>query len=358
MAPLRVRSSNRFVPLLVLALSGTVTAFHVPSIEAASRGSAQGQACAYVPQAVWARGDGITTRLGTSRGTIYVFHPSTSARDAGRPIPKPKEYWAYDAKLSPQGDLTAFYGEFPSTIGGPGRGVGVVDRDGTIVEWIECGEALSWSPDGRWLAVVLSKWGKGGGPTDRRLALWNRRTGSVRMFDAAPSHVGWASEDSLLLQLGNAVDVIDPRTGNRSGTGHHGTIVSTDGLYALWPGENGQNTKVFEEETGYDVTIRLFGPMTQRGLGEIRSAFWMRGEGSDHFMVVSGCDHVYGPSPTCKTAIVDARTGEIVVEFPGEALGPTGDGKSAVLLRHGSYEMEGVDLEALLGLFRRPGGYY
>ena len=65
-----------------------------------------------------------------------------------------------------------------------------------------------------------------------------------------------------------------------------------------------------------------------------------------------------GTRPTCTTAIIDARTGEIIVEFPGEALGASGDGTTAILLRHGTYLIEGVSLEGMLGLLTGPGSFY
>jgi hypothetical protein len=190
------------------------------------------------------------------------------------------------------------------------------------------------------------------------VVLWDRRRRSARTIEADPSRVGWAGEDSLLLQLGHRVESIDPRGGVSVPTGHHGTVVSPDGLYSIWPGEGGRNTQIIEDETNRDVTSRLYAPVERRGLHEIRSIFWIQGDGLDHFMCVSGSDHLYAGSPRCITAIVDAATGEAIAEFPGEAIGPTGDGKMTVVLRHETDLLETVDLEGLVRRWLRGEDYY
>jgi len=364
MALLRVRSRNRFVPLFVLALCiAFLSGFQpapAPAKSLRDRPSARGQACAYTPLAVWgAPGEGIAARLGTVPGAIYLFDPTDRSGGVGRLIGDPKQYWAFDARVSPTGDWIAFHGRVHASESPRlNEGIGVMSSAGKPVRYFPHGASFAWSPSGTWLAVGEDRRIESGSPALPGLYLWNRHNNAIQTSLVQPSHMGWLGEESLLVQLGDHVEVINPRTGSRSSTGYHGTIVSSDGLYSLWPGENGLNTKVFEEETGSDVTERLFGPMTGRGLNQIRSAFWLRGKNSSHFMCVSGCDNVYGSDPRCTTAIIDAETGEILVEFPGEALGPSGDGKSAVLLRHATDHMESVNMEAMVRLLVRPSAFY
>jgi len=285
-------------------------------------------------------------------GAIYLVERSGNG---GSVVGNTKEYWAYDARVSPTGDLVAFHGRVN---GWDGEGIGVFNTNGVLITFVPRGVTFAWSPRGTRLAVTLAGTDGFGAPVRRGLTLWNRKFGSQRSFRALPSRVGWAGEDSLLLQLGDRVDVIDPRSGARATAGHHGTIVSPDGFYSMWPGEGGRNTRVIEDETNLDVTSRLFGPLERQGLHEIRSAFWVRGTGADHFMCVSGSDHVFFDNPRCITAIIDADTGETIGSFPGEALGPTGDSRMAVVLRHETGLLETVNMEEIVRRWVRSGGYY
>jgi hypothetical protein len=333
------RSSNRLL-LLIFALV----------IPATTQASARGSACAYTPLAVWGQaGKPIADRLGVTPGVIYVFDPSAGSDAPGRAIPR--SCGVADAKVSPGGDLVAFHGTLEENKTRRGDGVGVTDEYGTILVFVPGGETFAWSPRGGWLAVVVD-----GAP--RTLAVWNCRTRSLKTYHVTPSRVGWSDEDALLLQMGHTVVALDPGSGSRSKTGHHGTLVSSDKRYSMWPGQDGLDTAIFDDETGADITARLFGPFRQRGLGEIRSAFWLKGEGTARLMCVSACDHVCGENPTCTTAIVDARTGETIVEFPGEALGPSGDGKTVILLRHSTYRMLGVNAEEMVRLLTSPRTFY
>jgi len=351
-------------PTPVVLLSGLLLAFqstaHAPSALAATKRpqpSAQGSALAFTPDAIWSRGQ-IVTRLGLRSGAIYLIDCSAPT-GGGRIVGDPKKYWAYDAKISPTGDLVAFHGgTTASGADGADEGIGVIDMDGAIVAFIRMGVDFAWSLEGTRLAVALSRMDPFGSSGRRGLVVWDRRHGSTRTFEALPSRVGWASEDSLFLQLGDRVDVIDPRSGVRARVGHHGTRASPDGLYSIRPGGDGQNTKIVEDETGLDVTSRLFGPLERKGLHEIRSAFWVCGGGSDHFMCVSGSEHVYGDDPLCMTAIIDAGTGETIAEFPGEAIGPTSDGKVTVVLRHETDRLEAVNLEEMVRRWFRGGESY
>jgi hypothetical protein len=121
-------------------------------------------------------------------------------------------------------------------------------------------------------------------------------------------------------------------------------------------GEANHDTQIIEDESGLDVTGRLFDPLRSQGLVQIRSAFWVRGRGADHLMCVSGSDNLYGGHPRCVTAIIDAETGETIADFPGEALGPTGDGRMTVVLRHESNRLQTVNLERLVRRWSRGGG--
>ena len=315
----------------------------------------RGPALAYTPDAIW-RSRQIADRLRLASGVIYLIDRSARG-GGGRVIGDPTRYWAYDARVSPTGDLVAFHGKMTSS-DATGEGVGVLDTDGQFITFIPFGETFAWSPRGAQLAVTRTGADEFGRSFRRGLVVWNRKLGARQPFEVSPSRVGWAGEDSLLLQLGDRVDVIDPRNGTRATVGHHGTVVSPDGLYSIWPGEGGRNTQILDDETNRDVTSRLFGPLERQGLHEIRSAFWVLGGGADHFMCVSGSDHVYLDNPRCVTAIIDADTGETIASFPGEALGPTGDGKMTVVLRHESNRLEAVNLEEIVRRWIRRGVFY
>jgi hypothetical protein len=233
----------------------------------------------------------------------------------------------------------------------------VLDTDGELATYFPRGATFAWSPGGTRLAVIVPGTGAPGSFAGPGLILWDRRNRSVRTFGVLPSRVGWAGEDSLLLQLGDRVDVIDPASGLSARTGHHGTIVSPDGLYSM-RSEADHETQIIEDESGLDVTDRLFGPPRSHGLLQIRSAFWVLGDGADHLMCVSGSDNLYGGNPRCVTAIIDASTGETIETFPGEALGPTGDGKMTVVLRHESSRLETVNLERIVRRWTESGEFY
>jgi hypothetical protein len=367
MTAARSESSTRVLPLLLAVLC---LAFHGCAHAPYPRGTAQradrtagSAALAYTPGALWDHGD-IAARLGVATGAIYVTNrPGRAgrARRGGRIVGDPKQYWAHDARLSPTGDLVAFHGRVTRLLAehpGSGDGVGVLNTDGDLVLYIPRGGSFAWSPRGMQLAVLLTE----PGPLSigRMVMLWDRRDSSVRIYGAFPSRVGWAGEDSLLFQIGDRVDVVDRHSGESARTGHHGTIVSPDGLYSMRAGEANHDTQIVEDESGLDVTNRLFDPLRRQGLLQIRSAFWVRGRNADHFMCVSGSDNLYGGHPRCVTAIIDAGTGETIADFPGEALGPTGDGRMTVVLRHESNRLQTVNLERLVRRWSRGGAgeYY
>lgn len=353
------RLGSFMLSALLLVFQSTV---HMSPARAAARRphpTAQGSSLAFTPSAIWSGGE-IVARLELAPRAIYLIDAPALAGGGGRIVGDPEKYWSYDAKVSPAGDLVAFHGGTRAS-GGAGveeEGIGVLDRGGALVTFIPLGVDFGWSPKGTRLAVALSPLDAVGSSAKRGLVVWDRRHRSTRSFDVLPSRVAWAGEDSLFLQLGDRVEVIDPRSGARARVGHHGTRVSPDGLYSLRPGGDGQNTKIVEDETGLDVTSRLFGPLEQKGLHEIRSAFWVCGDGADHFMCVSGSDHVYGEGPLCRTAIIDAGTGETIAEFPGEAIGPSSDGKLTVVLRHETGRLEAVNLEEMVRRWLREGESY
>ena len=355
----RPESSARFIPLfLSMLLLAFQTFVQAPAARAAARRadrSVRGSALVYAPGALWNRGD-ITARLGVSPQAIYVIDRSSRAGGAGRILGDPKQYFAYDARVSPTGELVAFHGRMTASHAAAAEdGIGVLDSDGELVIFVTRGATFAWSPGGTRLAVIVSGTDARGSFAGPSLILWDRRDRSVRTFEALPSRVGWAGEDSLLLQLPDRVDVIDPQSGVAARTGHHGTVVSPDGLYSM---RADGDTRITEDETGLDVTDRLFDPLRRQGLVQIRSAFWVLGRGADHLMCVSGSDDLYGGNPRCVTEIIDADTGETITSFPGEALGPTGDGKRTVVLRHESGKLETVDMEKLVRGWTRGGEFY
>jgi hypothetical protein len=312
-------------------------------------------ALVYTPGALWNRGD-IAARLGVAMGAIYVIDRPTRAGSGGRIFGDPRQYWAHDARVSPSGDLVAFHGRMTTSRARSATdGVGVLDTNGELVTYFPRGETFAWSPRGTRLAVIVPGTGARESSAGRSLILWDRLSRSVRTFNTLPSRVGWAGEDSLLLQLEDGVDVIDTWTGVSTRTGHHGTVVSPDGLYSM---RVDRDTQIIEDESGQEVTGRLFNPLRRQGLVQIRSAFWVWGDGADHLMCVSGSDNLYGDNPQCVTAIIDAESGETIADFPGEALGPTGDGRMTVVLRHESSRLETVDLEGIVRRWTRGGEYY
>jgi hypothetical protein len=350
MTSARPKYTTRFVPLVFfisivfLSCLGAKSA-DAPAQQAVNQG--RGSALAYTPQAIWPGGN-IAERLGVSSGAIYLIDRSKVDRGGGKVVGNIKKHWAYDAKLSPAGDLVAFHGRALDSQGNVTKeGIGVLDLNGRLLTFVPRGVTFAWNPKGTHLAMTVLGMSMSNRTIPHGLVLWSRKGRSSWASYTLPSRVGWA-RDSLLLQIGDRVEVFNRKRGRSTPTGHHGTVVSPDGLYSMWPGEGGANTRIIEDETNRDVTRLLFGHMEKQGLHEIRSAFWVQGEGADHLLCVSGSDHVFGENPSCKTAIVDAETGKAIAEFPGEALGPTGNGRKTVVLRHESDRFETVDLEGLI----------
>ena len=363
-----MKYAPRLAPTLlpkVVLMSTLLTLSYVAGGAAKDRAGAEGSradvrssAFAFTPNAIWSRGS-IVKRLGLESGAIYRIEsqssldPTSSARNQiGMVVGDPDTYRAYDARASAAGGLVAFHGTVASHDGEVG--IGVLDAAGALLAFVPGGIQFAWSPRGTWLAVARS----GGSRGRAGLLLWNSRKRSLRTVQASPSRVGWIGEDSLLVQLEDRVAAVNPGSGSIVRTGHHGTVVSPDRLYSMWPGEGGRDTQIIEDRSGRDITDVLFDPLRRQGLREIRSAFWVHGGGSDHLMCVSGTDDVYGPHPHSKTAIIDAESGEMIALFPGEAIGPTADGTKTVVLRHGSYHFEAIDLEDIARHWIWEDGFY
>jgi len=345
MTPLR-RTHVRFLALILAA-----------SILCPAANSLAAPVCfAYVPTAIWGQNLAVAASpLSRTRDGIYWFDGEGRL---GTLIGDPERYQALDATAAPKEGIVAFRGRY---LAYPSNswvmGVAVMDTAGALVADFPRGQSFKWSPDGSRLAVVYEREAAGrareavGKGRKKRspsggVRVWDRREGTERTYAQWPSRVGWAGSDSLLLQLPDKVVVLDLRKGGVAKTGHHGTVVSGDGRYSMWPGENGQDTRILEDETGLDITERLFGPLRREGLTEIRSAFWIRGSGMDHYMCVSGSDLIAGQDPRCVTLILDAESGEEVDRFPGEALGPTADGRRAVLLLHDEGQLKIANLRS------------
>ena len=357
------RTSERFAPFAVALLLGAW-----PGVASARTAR---ETIAYVPAAIW--GDYLepaTGGLGLVAHAIYWFEGADSSM--GRVLGDLERYQAEDAKAAPREPLVAFvgrYAAYPSTTLAPG--VAVMDTTGALVSDFPRARSYAWSPDGQRLVVLFAREALppgrgsraargraagGGRPAgSARLAkaatryrpgisVWDRQDGSVRSFARWPSRAAWAGNDSLLLQFPDSVLVLDARTGKTDRTGHNGTVVSSDSRYALWPGEDGENTRVFEEESGQRITDAVFGPFQRSGKGQIRSAFWVRGRGAGHLMVVSGCDGIQFPEPSCRTRVIDVETLQSVASFRGEALGPTADERGVVVFRRDLGRLEYHDL--------------
>jgi hypothetical protein len=308
---------------------------------------------AYTPDAIWGAGAGATAGLSEIQdGAIHLFDGMTPA---GRVLGDLRLYRASDAKIARSGDLVAFIGRLAGTgarraarARGMDRGVAVYDTSGRALATFPEANSFSWSPDGAQLAVVYPRMKSIGGARAKGVALWNRRTRATRSFALFPSRAGWAGRDSLLLQFSDRVDRLDPVRGKAAPTGHYGTVIAPDGLYSMRPGELGRDTRITEDETGADVTERIFGSMLERNLGQIRAAFWVRVRGADHLMCVSGCDDIYGSDPRCTTEIIDVGTLETIASFPGEAIGPSADEQSVTVLRRDLGRLVAVDLRPLV----------
>jgi hypothetical protein len=311
----------------------------------------------FVPGATWGGdGNGLIRRLGLVPNGLYIVHSSTSARQL---LGDARQITAIAATVSPKGDMIAIFGRTaPSNVAGTEEGVALVDTSGTLITYFPSGQSFAWSPDGAALAVVIGATNGFGGPAISGLTVWDRARRGEVSYPVWPSSVGWTRGDSLLIQIGRRVEALDRTSGAHSITGHHATIVSPDGLYSIWRGEDGGRMRIMEDETGRDVTAMLFAPLSNEGLGQIRSAFWVKGAKADHFLCVSASDNVYGDKPACRTAIYDAGSGEEVARFDGEALGPTGDGKAAVVLIHESGVFRAVDTEGLVRAWVAKGDYH
>jgi hypothetical protein len=347
------RTFARFTSILLAAL------LVAPAIAPARAGAATRtphETIAYVPAAIWGEYlDAATGGLKLTPHAIYWFDGSDAM---GRILGDLERYQADDAKAAPREPLVAFVGRYaadPSNTLMPG--VAVMDTAGALVADFPRATSYAWNPDGTRLVVVspreLAPRGRArrgrapraSAPRYRPgITVWDRRDNSVRSFPQWPSRAAWAGNDSLLLQLTDRVLVLDPRSGATSASAHNGALVSPDSRYALWPGEGGENTRVFREESGARVTDALFGSFQDRGLAQIRSAFWVRGRGADHLMCVSACDGIQNERPRCRTELIDAETLETLDSFPGEALGPTADERGAIVFRRSRGGLEFHDL--------------
>lgn len=308
---------------------------------------------AYVPAAIWGSLlDQSAGELRLDRNAIYWFD---GARGMGRVIGDRERYEATDAKAAPREAMVAFVGRFavyPSNT--LVSGVAVMDTTGIMLADFPRGLSYAWSPDGARLAVLFAKEPLPRGRARRGkkavvryrpgVTIWDRQNGAVRTFDRWPSRVAWAGNDSLLLQLPDSVAAIDMRSGKIVATEWRGTILSPDARYALWPGEGGQNTRLFHEPADTRIEDDVFGAFRERDLGQVRSAFWVRARGAAHLMCVSACDGIQLRNPLCRTEVIDVATGRTVDSFPGEALGPTADERGVVVFRRSRGRLEYHDL--------------
>lgn len=364
MTPLR-RTLERFLSFsrttAVCSLTAVLTSVMVWPAPSHAASRTPRETIAYVPAAIW--GDYLgpaTAGLPLTPHAIYWYEGEADS-SMGRILGDLERYQADDAKAAPREALVAFvgrYAAYPSNTLAPG--VAVMDTTGALVADFPRARSYAWSPDGTRLAVLFAPEAPPRGRAARRAAgaaarkgparsrngvsVWDRRDGSVRSFARWPSRAAWAGNDSLLLQFADSVLVLDSRSGKTARTGHNGTVVSTDFRYALWPGENGESTRLFDEAGARRITDAVFGPFEQEGKGQIRSAFWVRGRGSDHLMVVSGCDGIQFPEPSCRTRVIDVETGDRVASFRGEALGPTADERGVVVFRRDRGRLEYHDL--------------
>lgn len=352
MTPLR-QTFERFRSTLLLAafagvlVSGPATAARTPR-----------ETIAYVPDAIWGPWlESAVGELDLKRHAIYWFDGENAM---GRVIGDLERYEANDAKAAPREPIVAFVGRFATYPSNTlAAGVAVMDTTGALLADFPHGRAYAWSPDGGRLAVLFAKEPLPRGRARRGkkaavryrpgVTVWDRQNGSVRTFGHWPSRLAWAGNDSLLLQLPDSVAAIDVRTGKAVATELKGTILSPDARYALWPGEGGENTRIFHEPADARVEDDVFGPYRDRELGQIRSAFWVRARGAGHLMCVSACDAIQYPSPECRTDIVDVATGETVDSFRGEALGPTADERGVIVFRRARGRLEFHDLRPVAG---------
>lgn len=353
---------RRFLERIVFALLA-VTVLTGPGRASAAMRTAR-ETVAYVPAAIW--GDYLgpaTGELNLTPHAIYWFDGADSSM--GRVLGDLERYQADDVRAAPREPMVAFvgrYAAYPSNKLVPG--VAVMDTAGVLLIDFPMGQSFAWSPDGTRLAVVLprqlqpasrARAGRGAAKRPRKaepryragVMVWDRRDGSVRTVLRYPSRAAWAGNDSLLLQYPDSVLVLEPRSGVVKRASFHGTVVSPDSRYAMWPGENGENTRVYDETKGEAITDALFAPFRQEDKTQIRSAFWARGRGADHLMVISGCDGIQYPEPSCRTRVIDVASGEVLKSFKGEALGPTADGRGVVVFRRDKRRLTYYDLRPI-----------
>jgi len=315
---------------------------------------------AYVPAAIWGDYLGQATGQSLTPHAVYWFEGADSSM--GRIIGDLERYQADDAKAAPREPMVAFvgrYAAYPSNKLVPG--VAVMDTAGTLLVDFPQGKSFAWSPDGMRLAVVLPRQAapapraRGGRAAAKRrpwaepryragVAVWDRHDGSLKTFLRFPSRTAWAGNDSLLLQYPDSVLVLQPRSGTVTRTAFHGSVISPDARFAMWPGGDGEDTRIYDEARGERITDALFAPFHQEDKAQIRSAFWVRGRGADHLMVISGCDGIQYPEPSCGTRVIDVSTGDVLKSFRGEAIGPTADGRGAVVFRRDRGRLEYHDL--------------
>ena len=230
----------------------------------------------------------------------------------------------------------------------------VVDTAGRRLAGFPRAVRLAWSPAGDTLAVAIARtpWETLSGFDS--IYVWSPRAGifSQAQVSARRGPIGWAGPDTVLAGswVQGPVDAIPLRTGAAAVSKHHGTDVSPDGLFSIYPTFGGLGVGVYEDRTGANYAYRSVELLRFPRLGEIGPARWVRSSRSGHALAISACP-LSDSSPTpgrsrrnvsnCLTAFVDAGSERLLGWTHGRLIGLSSNGGAAVVERDTSFAFVG-----------------
>ncbi len=292
---------------------------------------------------VWGIDDGRTVKkLGLELKALYVLRDRPHRLST---IPYGDSWGVGRADISPTGDAVA-YGMFG--VGNRDSGqVIVADTAGRIIATFPRAVSFRWNGDGTLLAVGYSHEDVRTGYDDlgeRRaqgdsVVIWRRSDRRSRSYRLTPMTMEWGGRDTLYLGYPGRVDALDSRTGKVAPTSHHWAAVSPDAEYSLLRDEvQSSGFRCIEETTGLQVSGCLL-----QGIGfhvsstdnYLSEPFWIRTPGAEHLLCVSACQGYWGTAgqTSCRSAILNPRTLEVVQSFSGKVVAQANDGRSLVVLR-------------------------
>jgi hypothetical protein len=227
----------------------------------------------------------------------------------------------------------------------------VADTAGRTIAVFPDAGPFAWNANGTLLALMYSHEDTRTEPREETVAtadsliVWQRSTGRTRRFSVKPTTFEWA-RDTLFLGYPGRVEAISPMTGTVTPTAHRWAMVSPDGMYSLIRDEvRAEGFRCIEENTEIEVSSCALDQL-RVGTTYVPESFWISGPDFAHALCVSACaDHYSAPGQSnCKSAIVDARSLDVLQSLPGKVVATTSDGTQLVMLRGDSLALVALAL--------------